>query len=153
MRQSTHQCSTSNPARASSSPKPPVCPTVMPFTDSLKVNLLQDRICALQTPYLPKHYHRRAIEALKRHRLFSAWLRELSTHLIPITSIWLNMRLLHRQAFIADDQAGSLVVKILRAVTRESGNELGDFQVKTWIVTFHRLSLSGKHISHNFWNI
>lgn len=41
------------------------------------------------------------------------------------------MRLLNRQAFIADDQAGSLVVKILRAVTRESGNELGDFQVKT----------------------
>lgn len=41
------------------------------------------------------------------------------------------MRLLHRQAFIVDDQAGSLMVKILQAVTRESGNELGDFQVKT----------------------
>lgn len=59
MRQSAHQRSTSNPAGASSSPKP-VCPTVTPFTDVLKVNLLEDRICAVQTPYLPKHYHQRS---------------------------------------------------------------------------------------------
>lgn len=60
------------------------------------------------------------------------------------------MRPLNHQAFIGDDQAGSFMVKILRAVTRESGNELGDFQVKTSTVTFHRLLLSGKRISHNF---
>lgn len=57
MRQSMHQSSTSHAARVSSSSMPPVCPTV-PLTDFLKVNLLEDRICALQTPHLFKHCHR-----------------------------------------------------------------------------------------------
>lgn len=73
MQQSTHQSSTSNPSTASSR-MPPVCP-IVPLTDFL--NLLEDRSVPSRHHILSNTITDGAIEALKRHRLFSTWLREL----------------------------------------------------------------------------